>query len=312
MKMKSLGNSELQVSAVGIGCMMFGNMCDQEQTTAIVNAALEAGINFFDTADIYRGAIGSSEELLGNALGDRRRDVIIATKFGAGQGGPCEHGGSRDYIMQQVEQSLRLLGTDYIDLYQHHFPDPGTPVEETLRALEDLVQQGKVRYIGCSNYSGAQLSEAADISTANDLSHYVTAQNHYSLLKRDIEEDLVPAAERQGVGILPYFPLESGLLTGKYHRGQPMPEDSRLHKWGGGGGFVSDRRFDIVEDLRSYGDQIGHSVLDLAMGWLAALPYVSSVIAGVTKPSQVESNAAAASWEPTAGQLAEISRLATL
>ena len=180
MEMKPLGHSGLEVSSVGIGCMMFGLMCDQDETNEIVNTALEAGINFFDTADIYGGQSGKSEELLGKALGSRRRDVIIGSKFGAGGRGAAENGGSRDYIMQAVEKSLALLGTDYIDLYQHHFPDAGTPVEETLRALEDLVQQGKVRHIGCSNYSGAMLAEAAQISGENGLASYATAQNRYS------------------------------------------------------------------------------------------------------------------------------------
>ena len=314
MNKKRLGNSDIEVSTVGIGCMMFGLMCDQDMTDAIVNTAIDAGINFFDTADIYGGPHGRSEALLGKALGPRRNDVVIGTKFGAGtaggRGGAVENGGSREYIMQAVEKSLSLLGTDYIDLYQHHFPDPGTPVEETLRALDDLVSQGKVRYIGCSNYSGEMLAEADKIAQANGLNHYVTAQNRYSLLHRDIETDLVPVAEKLGVGILPYFPLESGLLTGKYRKGQALPEDSRFSKWGGGGPFMSEQRLEIVEALAGYGDSIGHSVLDLAIGWLAAQPHISSVIAGVTKPSQVTSNVAAASWTPTAEQLDRISELA--
>ncbi len=314
MNRKHLGNSDIEVSTVGIGCMMFGLMCDQETTDAIVNTAIDAGINFFDTADIYGGPHGRSEALLGKALGSRRSDIVIGTKFGAGiaggRGGAVENGGSREYIMQAVEKSLRLLGTDYIDLYQHHFPDPGTPVEETLRALDDLVTQGKVRYIGCSNYSGDMLAEADRIAKTNGLNHYITAQNRYSLLHRDIEADLVPVAEKLGVGILPYFPLESGLLTGKYRKGQALPENSRFSKWGGGGPFMSEQRLEIVEALAGYGDSIGHSVLDLAIGWLAAQPYISSVIAGVTKPSQVTSNVAAADWTPTAEQLERISELA--
>lgn len=310
MEKKPLGDSGLEVTSVGIGCMMFGLMCDQDQTTAIVDAAIDEGINFFDTADIYGGPHGKSEALLGKALGPRRGDVIVGTKFGAGGRGAAEGGGSRAYIMKGVEGSLELLGTDYIDLYQHHFPDAGTPLDETLRALEDLVRQGKVRHIGCSNYTGAMLDEAGQIAAANHSHHYVTAQNRYSLLTRDIEQDLVPVAERRDVGILPYFPLESGLLTGKYRKGQPLPDDSRFAKWGGGGAFASEPWYDIVEKLAAYGDAIGRSVLDLAIGWLAALPCVSSVIAGVTKPEQVISNVAAASWQPTTDQLAEIERIA--
>lgn len=314
MQKKPLGNSGLEVTSVGIGCMMFGLMCDQEQTTKIVDTAIESGINFFDTADIYGGPHGKSEALLGKALGNRRDQVIIGTKFGAGRGGgggAVDKGGSRDYIMQAVETSLERLGTDYIDLYQHHFPDAGTPVEETLRALEDLVQQGKVRHVGCSNYTGAMLEEAAAIAGREGLHAYVTAQNRYSLLTRDIEADLVPVAEKHHVGILPYFPLESGLLTGKYRKGQPLPDDSRFAKWGGGGIFASEQGFDVVEALAEYGETIDRSVLDLAIGWLAAMPWVSSVIAGVTRPSQVRSNVAAASWQPDDEQLAAISEIAS-
>ena len=313
MKMKPLGGSGIEVSAVGLGCMNFGLMCDQDSTNAIVDAALDAGVNFFDTADIYGGPHGKSEELLGKALGERRKDIVLATKFGAGRsggGGAVEGGGSRDYIMTAVENSLGLLGTDYLDLYQHHFPDTGTPQEETLRALEDLVQQGKVRYIGCSNYTGAQLAEAGEIAAANDLSAYVTAQNRYSLLFRGIEQDLVPVAQRQNVGVLPYFPLESGLLTGKYRRDQAPPEGSRFSKWGGGGVFASDERYAIVEALADYGNRIDQSVLNIAIGWLAAQPHVASVIAGVTKPEQIRQNADAVNWDLTPEDIAEIGHIA--
>jgi len=314
MEMKTLGKSGIQVSSVGLGCMNFGLMCDQAATTAIVDATLDAGVNFFDVADIYGGQHGRAETLLGKALGDRRKNIVLATKFGAkvgGGGGAVDGGGSRSYIMQAVEKSLELLGTDYIDLYQHHFPDTGTPLDETLRALDDLVKQGKVRHIGCSNYSGAQLSEAEAITTANGLNAYVTAQNRYSLLCRDIETDLVPVAEKQQVGVLPYFPLESGLLSGKYTRGEKPAADTRFGKWGGGGIFATDDKYAIVEEIAAYGETIGHSVLDIAIGWLAAQPYVSSVIAGVTKPEQIRQNVAAAGWQPTADQIAEIGRFAT-
>jgi len=313
MKLKPLGNSGIEVSAVGLGCMNFGMMCDQASTDSIVNATIDAGVNFFDIADIYGGPHGKAEELLGRALGSRRGDIVLATKFGAkqgGGGGAAPGGGSRDYIMKAVEDSLQRLGTDYIDLYQHHFPDAETPIDETLRALDDLVQQGKVRAIGCSNYTGAMLAEAAGFAAGNGTTPFVSAQNRYSLLTRDIENDLVPVAEQHGVGILPYFPLESGLLTGKYRKDEKAPADTRFGKWGGGGIFASDERFDIVAGLREYGESIGHSVLDIAIGWLAAQPYVSSVIAGVTKPEQIASNAAAASWTPTSEQLADISRIA--
>jgi len=309
MKMKPLGNSGIEVSAVGLGCMNFGMMCDQAATDSIVSAAIDAGVNFFDAADIYGGKYGKAEILLGKALGNRRKDIVLATKFGAkhgGGGGATEGGGSAGYIMQAIESSLTQLGTDYIDLYQHHFPDTGTPIDETLRALEDLVQQGKVRAIGCSNYSGAQLAEAAGFALNNGSAAYVTAQNRYSLLYRDIETDLVPVAQRESIGILPYFPLESGLLTGKYKRGEKASADTRFGKWGGGGVFATDERYAIVEKIAAYGEEIGRSVLEIAIGWLAAQPYVSSVIAGVTKPEQIRQNVAAADWQPTPEQLETI------
>jgi aryl-alcohol dehydrogenase-like predicted oxidoreductase len=293
--------------------MNFGLMCDQAATDAIVNAAITAGVNFFDTADIYGGPHGRSEALLGKALGTRRRSVVLATKFGAktgGRGGAAEKGGSRDYIMSAVEGSLQRLGTDYIDLYQHHFPDAGTPQEQTLRTLEDLVKQGKVRHIGCSNYSGAQLTEAETLARGAGLSRYCTAQNWYSLLKRDIETDLVPVALAGDVAVLPYFPLESGLLSGKYSKGERPAADTRFGKWGGGGAFVSEQRWAIVGKLQQYGDSIGRSVLDLAIGWLAAQPHVASVIAGVTKPEQVQANVAAAGWNPSPAQLRAIGEIA--
>lgn len=313
MQLKPLGGSGIEVSSVGLGCMNFGMMCDQAATDAIVDAALDAGVNFFDVADIYGGPHGKAETLLGKALGSRRTDIVLATKFGAkqgGGGGAAPGGGSREYIMQAIEDSLERLGTDYIDLYQHHFPDSETPVEETLRALDDLVQQGKVRAIGCSNYSGALLTEAAAFAASSGSAAFVSAQNRYSLLTRDIEADLVPVARQHAVGVLPYFPLESGLLTGKYRKDEKAPADTRFGKWGGGGIFASDERYAIVEGLREYGEPLGRSVLDIAIGWLAAQPYVSSVIAGVTRPEQIHQNVAAASWAPTEEQSAAIARIA--
>jgi aryl-alcohol dehydrogenase-like predicted oxidoreductase len=313
MEMKPLGNSGIQVSAVGVGCMNFGMMCDQDTANEIVAAAIDSSVNFFDVAYIYGGPHGKAETLLGKALGSRREDIVLATKFGAklgGGGGAAEHGGSRDHIMDAVETSLKRLDTDYIDLYQHHFPDTGTPIEETLRALDELVKQGKVRAIGCSNYSGTQLSEAGKLAAAENISAYVTAQNRYSLLFRGIEEDLVPVAESQQVGILPYFPLESGLLTGKYKPDQKAPADTRFGKWGGGGVFASEERYAIVEKLAEYGQRIDRSVLDIAIGWLAAQPHVASVIAGVTKPEQIRQNVAAASWRPTVDDIAAIGAIA--
>jgi len=310
MKTKQLGNSDLNVSVVGLGCMMFGSMCDEDTTTAVINTALDEGVNFFDTANIYGSPAGTSEQFVGRALGAKRKDIILTTKFGAksgGRGGSVEGGGTRDYIFSCLEESLNNLGTDYLDLYQYHFPDTGTPAEETLRALEDLVQQGKVRYIGCSNMSGSQLQEALAAAESAGTSKYVSAQNWYSLLTRGIEVDLVPVATANNVSIIPYFPLESGLLTGKYRKGKDDPAGSRLAAWGGA--FKTDDKIDKVEALIAYADSIGHSMLDLAMGGLTNRPFVATVIAGVTKPEQIRQNVAAGNVELTAEQLAEIDRI---
>lgn len=314
MEMKNLGSSGIPVSVVGVGCMNFGLMCDQAATDAVVDAALDAGVNFFDVADIYGGPAAKAETMLGKALGMRRQQIILATKFGAktvGGGGAAEGGGSRAYLLKAVEDSLQRLGTDYIDLYQHHFPDRGTPLAETLRALDELVRAGKVRHIGCSNYTGAMLADAARLAAREGLQPFVSAQNRYSLLTRDIEKELVPVCRANNVGVLPFFPLESGLLSGKYRKGEPLPPGSRFAKWRGGGIFASDAGYATVEKLNAYGQQVGRSVLDLAIGWLAAQPFVASVIAGVTRPEQIRQNVAAASWQPTPANLAEISRLAS-
>lgn len=309
MKTKQLGQSDLDVSVVGLGCMMFGLMCDQEQTDAIVNTALDEGINFFDTADIYGGPHGRSEVLVGKALGARRKDVILTTKFGAlsgGRGGSAPGGGTRDYIMQAIETSLQQLNTDYLDLYQYHFPDKDTPAEETLRALEDLVQQGKVRYIGCSNMNGEQLVAAEAAATAAGTSHYVSAQNWYSLLTRGIEDDLVPVCKAAGISVIPYFPLESGLLTGKYRKGKDAPAGSRLAQWGG---FGSADKLEKVEKLRSFAESINHSLLDLAMAGLTNRDWVGTVIAGVTKPEQVRQNVHAGNITLSADELRQLDEL---
>jgi aryl-alcohol dehydrogenase-like predicted oxidoreductase len=315
MKYKNLGNSGLKVSTVGLGCMNFGMMNDEAESCEIVHAAMDNGVNLFDTADVY-GERGKSEEWLGKALGNRRPEVVVATKFA----GPMSseradmQGGSRRYIMQAVEASLERLGTDYIDLYQIHFYDESTPVEETLRALDDLVRQGKVRYIGCSNYKAWQIADADWTAHAGGLNRFVSSQSRYSLLTRDIEKELVPACETFGLGVLPYFPLESGLLTGKYRTGRPLPEGSRLEKWGswGSGAFASEDKLDKVERLFELCERYDHSLLDLAMGWLTDREYVSSVIAGVTSIRQLEQNVAAGLWEPSDTELAEIDKITAI
>jgi aryl-alcohol dehydrogenase-like predicted oxidoreductase len=307
MEHKFLGRSGLRVSVVGLGCNNFGQRCDQAQTRAVVAKALDLGVTLFDTADVY-GGLGVSEEYLGKALENRRADVLVATKFGMPMGEGLKRGGSRRWVIQAAENSLRRLGTDYVDLYQIHFPDAHTPIEETLRALDDLVRSGKVRYIGCSNFAGWQLVEAAFTSRSASLSPFISAQNHYNLLERSVERELVPACNAYGVGVLPYFPLASGLLTGKYQRGQAAPEGTRLSvprfK-----GALSDKNFDKVEKLAGFAADAGHSLLELAIGWLASQSHVSSVIAGATKPEQVEQNVRAGEWKLTPAELAKVNEV---
>ena len=305
MKTRRLGASGLQVSEVGIGCNNFGMRIDQTAATAVVDAAIEAGITLFDTADVYGGT--ESEVMLGKALGTRRQDVVVATKFGVQLGDdPRKAGGSRRWIMRAVEDSLSRLRTDYIDLYQLHFPDPQTPVEETLRALDDLVRQGKVRYIGASNFTGWQVADADHLARREGLNRFTSAQNEYSLLKRGVEAELLPACEHFGLGLLPYFPLASGLLTGKYRRGEAPPEGSRMATMGWAAKSLTDDNFARVEALDAWAGERGHSLLELAFAWLLAHAPVSSVIAGATRPQQVQANAKAAAWTLTAEDLAAI------
>jgi aryl-alcohol dehydrogenase-like predicted oxidoreductase len=312
METRALGRSGLQVSLVGLGCINFGMMNDQAQATAIVSRALELGVNLFDTADVY-GNRGTSEEYLGKALGMRRREVIIATKFASPMSTTQAwmQGGSRRWIMQAVEGSLRRLGTDYIDLYQMHRYDRTVPIEETLRALDDLVRQGKVRYAGCSNYAAWQIADADWTARDQHLTRFISAQNRYSVLSRDLEKEVVPTVTHYGLGILPYFPLESGLLSGKYRPGQDFPADSRLAKWGAWAAtaFASPDKLAKLAGLFQLCDRYGHSVLQLAMGWLAGQPCVSSIIAGVTSIPQLEQNVSAAAWRSSAEELAEIDKL---
>ena len=309
MEYRNLGNSGLQVSIVGIGCNNFGMRMDLEATRAVVDKAIDSGINLFDTADVYGGQ-GKSEEFLGEVLGNRRQDVVIASKFAMRMGeGPMKSGGSRRYIMSAVEASLRRLKTDYIDLYQMHAPDPTTPIEETMQALDDLVRACKVRYIGHSNFTGWMTAEAHYIAKHHNLTPFISAQNQYSLLDRSIEKELVPACKKFGVGILPFFPLASGLLTGKYRRGEAAPEGTRLAAGPFGARMLTDQNFDRVEKLTDFAQQHGHTILDLAMSWLATKPEIGSVIAGATKPEQVESNIAAASWKLSPEEMAAVETL---
>jgi aryl-alcohol dehydrogenase-like predicted oxidoreductase len=311
MEFKTIAGTDLNVSVVGIGCNNFGMRSDKSKSEEVIHAALDEGINFFDTADIYGGR-GKSEEILGSVLsGMDRSKVLIATKFANPMSDDeTMRGASRDYIMQAVEASLKRLQTDYIDLYQQHVPDPRTPIEETLRALEDLVQQGKVRHIGNSNFAGWQITDADWTASSNKLTRFVTAQNLYSLLDRRIEREIVPACKRFDIGILPYFPLASGMLTGKYTRGEAPPEGTRMAAFGDRGKrAMSDENFDKVEKLTTFAEDNGHTILELAMSWLACLPYVPSVIAGATSAEQVKQNAAAVSWQLSAEEMAAVDGL---
>jgi aryl-alcohol dehydrogenase-like predicted oxidoreductase len=311
VEFRNLGNSGLKVSVVGLGCNNFGMRIDAEQTRVVVHKALDEGINLFDTADIYGGR-GGSETMLGKALGPRRHEVVVASKFGMAMGdGPFMKGGSRRYIMSACEASLKRLNTDYIDLYQIHFPDPETPQEETMSALNDLVRAGKVRYIGHSNFSGVQTADAAWIAKTKGYAPYISAQNQYNLLDRRIEKDLTPACAQFGVGILPYFPLASGFLTGKYKRGEEPSKDTRLGAMSQmAKGALTDSNFAVLDKLTEFARSHGHSVLELAIGWLASMPQVSSVISGATKPEQVSANVKAGDWKLSAEELAEVDKIA--
>ena len=308
METRNLGRSGLQVSVVGLGTNNFGRRMDAAATAVVVNQCLDSGITLFDTADIYGGE-GRSEQFLGKVLKGRRQQAVIATKFSGPMGeGPMRSGGSRRYIMEAVEDSLRRLGTDYIDLYQIHFPDPKTPQEETLRALDDLVRAGKIRYIGNSNHAGWQIADAAWIARSEHLTPYISVQNQYSLLDRRIEAEVVPAAQAFGLSILPFFPLASGLLTGKYRRGADAPAGTRLSAGPQAQRLLVDSNFDVVEALTKFAESHGHTLLELAFSWLASKPYIGSVIAGATKPEQVDQNVASASWELSAEELEALRR----
>jgi aryl-alcohol dehydrogenase-like predicted oxidoreductase len=296
--MRTLGSSDIKVSTVGVGCNAFGTRIDQAQTSAVVDAAFEHGINFFDTADVY--GRGESETLLGEALKGRRDDVVIATKFGMDvEGLNGDDGGRRGtatYVKKAIDSSLKRLGTDHVDLYQLHTPDPSTPIEETLGALNELVVAGKVRAIGSSNLLAWQLVDASWVSRTKGLTSFVTAQNEYSLYNPAAEIELTPACVELGVGILPYFPLAYGLLTGKYRRGEAAPAGTRLEAQGQ---RLATADWDRIEALETFAKQRDISILQLAIGGLAAKPAVSSVIAGATRPDQVAANAAAGEWVPS-------------
>jgi aryl-alcohol dehydrogenase-like predicted oxidoreductase len=307
MTLRNLGKSGLRVSLVGLGCNNFGGRMDLESSTKVIHKAIDAGITLFDTADAY-GNQGGSETVLGQVLGERRKDIVLATKFGLPMDEGEKNGASRRYIMRAIEASLRRLKTDWIDLYQVHRHDPLTPIEETLETLTDLVRTGKVRYFGCSNFSAAQMTEAQWAAKHHGLHGFVSAQDEYSLLKRGLDAENLPMMERYGLGLLPYFPLASGLLTGKHKRGT-LAAGSRLTTPAFTGRFTTDANFDIVEKLDAFVQARGRTLLELAFSWLAARPTVGSVIAGATKPEQIDANVKATGWALTPEDMAEIDKI---
>ena len=310
MEYRNLGSSGLRVSLVGLGCNNFGMRLDLEQTRAVVDRAFDLGITLFDTADMYGGR-GGSETQLGKILGHRRKDIVLASKFGMAMSDDgTKIGASRRYIMSAVEDSLRRLKTDWIDLYQLHQPDPLTPLDETMRALDDLVTQGKIRYIGCSNLPSWQVVESQWISKSMGLNRFVSCQDEYNILNRNVEAELIPAMQKYGCGLLPYFPLASGLLTGKYKRTE-MPEGARLTDMPTFANriYLTDENFDIVDNLNKFAHKTGHSILELAFGWMASRPTTASIIAGATKPEQIDANVAAVNWVLSQSEIDEVDKI---
>jgi aryl-alcohol dehydrogenase-like predicted oxidoreductase len=306
---RAFGSTGLMVSALGLGCNNFGRRLDLEKTRTVIDSAIESGINFFDTADVY-GDRGGSETLLGATLGSRRKDVILATKFGL----PMDDagrlaGGSRGYVFSAVEASLKRLKTEWIDIYYLHRPDLATPIEETLGALDELTRQGKVRFAGCSNLPGPQLAAAMEAARTKELTPFAAAQDEYNLLSREIETSLVPVIERLGLALVPYFPLASGLLTGKYRKGQPMPTGTRLSDPRLSARFANEQNFEVVERLAAFCAERGRTMLELAFGWLLVRPCVASVIAGATASEQVRRNANALGWQLTTDEIAAVNRI---
>nr|ADI17631.1 predicted oxidoreductases (related to aryl-alcohol dehydrogenases) [uncultured alpha proteobacterium HF0130_20P23] len=310
MEYRNLGSSGLRVSLVGLGCNNFGMRLDLEQTRAVVDRAFDLGITLFDTADMYGGR-GGSETQLGKILGHRRKDIVLASKFGMAMSDDgTKIGASRRYIMSAVEDSLRRLKTDWIDLYQLHQPDPLTPLDETMQALDDLVTQGKIRYIGCSNLPSWQVVESQWISKSMGLNRFVSCQDEYNILNRNVEAELIPAMQKYGCGLLPYFPLASGLLTGKYKRTE-MPEGARLTDMPTFANrvYLTDENFDIVDNLNKFAHKTGHSILELAFGWMASRPATASIIAGATKPEQIDANVAAVNWVLSQSEIDEVNKI---
>jgi aryl-alcohol dehydrogenase-like predicted oxidoreductase len=309
MRDRQFGTTGLRVSPLGLGCNNFGSRLDPAAARSIVHAALDGGITVFDTADIY-GLRGGSESILGEALGARRKNVVLVTKFGLPMDDEGQlKGGSARYIATAIEASLKRLKTDWIDLYYLHRPDTTTPIEETLQALDTLIAQGKVRYIGCSNMSASQIVEAQRISQAKGLHRFIACQDQYNLLSRQIEAEIIPAIESHHLALIPYFPLASGMLTGKYAFGAPIPAGSRMSYQRYSDRFLNDENFRVVESLRAFCANRGRSLLELAFGWLLSKPFVGCVIAGASSPEQIYQNAAAIDWRLDAAEMVEVDRL---
>jgi aryl-alcohol dehydrogenase-like predicted oxidoreductase len=309
MRERQFGTTDLRVSPLGLGCNNFGVRLDPAAARSIVHAALDAGITVFDTADIY-GMRGGSESILGEALSSRRKDAVLVTKFGLAMDDEGQlKGGSARYIATAIEASLKRLKTDWIDLYYLHRPDPTTPIEETLRALDSLIAQGKVRYIGCSNMSASQIVEAQRISQTNGLNRFVVCQDQYNLLSRQIEAEIIPTIKAHHLGLIPYFPLASGMLTGKYAFGASIPAGTRMSYKRYSDRFLNDENFRIIESLRAFCAKRGRSLLELAFGWLLSKPFVGCVIAGASAPEQIHQNAAAIDWRLDPAEMAEVDRL---
>ena len=305
MEYRNLGSSGLKISEIGLGGNNFGWWADEQTSVSVINHAIDMGVNFIDTADVYDR--GHSEEFIGQAINGKRDRVLIATKFGSPMGeGPNERGGSRYYVIQAVEASLRRLRTDYIDLYQIHFPDATTPIEETLRALNDIIRAGKVRYIGCSNFAAWQLCEALWTSKVNNLPSFVTVQPRYNLFDRQIERELVPCCQSYGIGVIPYSPLAGGFLTGKYRRGEDPPEGRLSQQMSAASGLFKDDNWDRLSKLEAFALERGHTMGELAIAWLLSRPWLSTVIAGAHKVEQVSANVASAEWKLTAEETAEV------
>ena len=310
MEYRNLGSSGLRVSLVGLGCNNFGMRLDLEETRAVVDRAFDRGITLFDTADMYGGR-GGSETQLGKILGHRRKEIVLASKFGMAMSDDgTKIGASRRYIMSAVEDSLKRLKTDWIDLYQLHQPDPLTPLDETMRALDDLVTQGKVRYIGCSNLPSWQVVESQWLSKSMGLSKFVSCQDEYNILNRNIEDELIPAMQKYGCGLLPYFPLASGLLTGKYKQ-TAMPAGARLTDMPTFANriYLTEENFEIVDKLNAFAKKAGHSILELAFGWMASRPTTASIIAGATRPEQIDANVEAIGWVMSRSEIDEVDKI---